>query len=141
MSIPHTWAQQHGLPPSDPHPEQPDHGLYQIDLWHSLHCLFRIRNRITSHVPIDEHPRDDAHTLHCLDYIRQQLMCQADTTLQEALSNRKVANQCRDFGAIQGWVRDHGWPGYRAYMAPMMAAEEEAVLEAARNRSKSVAAA
>lgn len=104
VSVPHTWAQQQGLPPSEPHPERPDHGVYQIDLWHSLHCLYRIRNRIASHVPIDEVPRDDGHTLHCIDYIRQQLMCHADTTLQEALSNRKTANQCKDFNVIQDWV-------------------------------------
>lgn len=109
--------------PTDSHPEQPDHALYQVDAWHSLHCLFRIRNRIASHVPIDEHRRDDKHTLHCIDYIRRQLLCHAHLTLQEGLTNRKAPNQCRDFGAVQDWVRHHGWPGYRAYMGPIMEAE------------------
>lgn len=57
-------------------------------------------------------------------------MCHADTTLQEGLSNRKMPNQCKDFGAIQNWVRDHGWPGYREYMWPIMAAEAKAAAAA-----------
>ena len=55
---------------------------------------------------------------HCLDLIRQQLMCQADTTmfgtmwfdkdgLTTIIPDFNHAHRCRDFDAIRDWAREH----------------------------------
>jgi len=123
--------------------------IYQIDAFHSLHCLvfsphfpsdfvsfqsqsinpckflqYRIRNRLISELPIAEWPRDDEHTLHCLDYIREQLMCHGDVLLEgtdDYISFKKNhGHQCRDFDAIQGWALAHNWPGHREFLATVV---------------------
>ncbi|KAB5546825.1 hypothetical protein GE09DRAFT_1242064 [Coniochaeta sp. 2T2.1] len=40
VSVPTEWATRLDLAPSLPSPEDPDHSIYQVDLFHSLHCLF-----------------------------------------------------------------------------------------------------
>ncbi|KAH8803566.1 hypothetical protein F5884DRAFT_805867 [Xylogone sp. PMI_703] len=115
-----TWARQNNIVRSLQHPDHPELSVYQVDAYHGLHCLYRIRDRIISHFPIDEVPRDDMHTLHCIDYIREQLMCHPDVTLQDTYDYVHYSNnkgyQCRDFAAIQTWVEEHKWPNHRAYI-------------------------
>jgi hypothetical protein len=58
------------------------------------------------------------HIPHCFDYIRQGLMCSADTTLEFAKMDehgQRIRNvdgwgaehQCRDWDAILKWSEDH----------------------------------
>ena len=39
VSVPTEWATRLDLAPSLPSPDNPDHSIYQVDLFHSLHCL------------------------------------------------------------------------------------------------------
>ncbi|KAK2002103.1 hypothetical protein LX36DRAFT_627517 [Colletotrichum falcatum] len=115
------WAQRVNLPSTVDHPHEPHLKLYQINVFHSLHCLYRIRNRLISNITLDRWPRNDIHTMHCLDHIRNDLMCNADVSLSgsdEFVSfNRHGRDpKCRDLGAIQAWARDHSWPGYSDYL-------------------------
>ncbi|KAK1959928.1 hypothetical protein LY78DRAFT_590623 [Colletotrichum sublineola] len=115
------WAQRIHLPSTVDHPHEPHLKLYQINVFHSLHCLYRIRNRLISNITLDRWPRNDIHTMHCLDHIRNDLMCHADISLsgsdEFASFNRHDHDQkCRDLGAIQAWAREHSWPGYSDYL-------------------------
>ncbi|KAK2054808.1 hypothetical protein LY76DRAFT_628684 [Colletotrichum caudatum] len=102
------WARQTNLPST-------------INVFHSLHCLYRIRNRLVSNITLDRWPRNAIHTVHYLDHIRNDLMCHADISLSgsdEFVSfNRHGQDQkCRDLAAIQRWAREHSWPGYSDYL-------------------------
>jgi hypothetical protein len=54
-----------------------------------------------------------AHTLHCIDYLRQALICQADTTLvstgKDLEFGHSAPRQCRDFDALGDWVSARRW--------------------------------
>ncbi|KAH8803546.1 hypothetical protein F5884DRAFT_904063 [Xylogone sp. PMI_703] len=120
IAIETAWARQNNIALSAPLPDHPELSVYQVDGFHSLHCLYRLRNKILSDTPIAETPRGHMHTLHCIDYIREQLMCHADMTLQGTDDYVHYINnkgyQCRDFSAIQTWVNEHKWPGHRTYI-------------------------
>ncbi|KZL77786.1 ABC transporter [Colletotrichum tofieldiae] len=115
------WAQQNNLPPTVDHPYEPQVKIYQINVFHSLHCLYRIRNRLISNVTLDKWPRNDVHTMHCLDHIRNSLMCHADISLSGSdefvsFNVHDHDQKCKDLGAIQRWAREHDWPGYSEYL-------------------------
>ena len=95
VTVPTEWALQHFMA-SAPSPDNPDHSIYQVDVFHSIHCLvcplrshlhtltsgqYRIRNRIISNVSHPD-PSSDTHTLHVVDYLREQLMCHGNMTFQ-----------------------------------------------------------
>lgn len=67
---------------------------------------------------IEEEPRSDSHTLHCLDYIREQLMCLSDITLQGTTGNfldgftKNNGHQCRNTDEIIAWAKKHRWDGH-----------------------------
>ena len=39
VSVPTQWALDLGLTTSLANPDQPDQSVYQVDMYHSLHCL------------------------------------------------------------------------------------------------------
>ena len=58
------------------------------------------------------------HWDHCFDYLRQALMCTADTTLEELEMNERgdvigrvdgwgTEHVCRDWEAVKGWAQGH----------------------------------
>ncbi|TDZ32347.1 Phenylalanine aminomutase [Colletotrichum spinosum] len=121
VAIDDAFAEQLNLPPSVPHPDNPSTKIYQVNVFHSLHCLYRIRNRLISKVPLDKWPRDDIHTMHCLDHIRNDLMCNVDLSLSGSseyisFNHGHRGKKCRDLGAVQEWSRRNAWTGYREYL-------------------------
>ncbi|KAL5090126.1 hypothetical protein Trisim1_004647 [Trichoderma cf. simile WF8] len=120
VAVDSAWARAQGAAASNSHPAHPELSVYQVDVYHALHCLYRVRNRIVSHLSMEELRRDDPHTLHCIDYVREQLMCHADTTLQATSDyvhyHYNNGHKCRDFSAIQEWVDKHKWPEHRVYI-------------------------
>lgn len=60
--------------------------------------------------PEFEHDVDEDHTLHCIEFLRQSIMCHADTTLQtEAVYHQGilafgVQYQCRNWWQLVEWV-------------------------------------
>ncbi|TEA17327.1 Phenylalanine aminomutase [Colletotrichum sidae] len=121
VAIDDAFAEQLNLPPSVPHPDNANTKIYQVNVFHSLHCLYRIRNRLISTVPLDKWPRDDIHTMHCLDHIRNDLMCNVDLSLSGSseyisFNHGHHGKKCRDLGALQDWSRRNAWTGYRKYL-------------------------
>ncbi|EEP82687.1 predicted protein [Uncinocarpus reesii 1704] len=101
-----------------PIPDDPGHYAIALDVFHQLHCLNAIRQKIWATEAVD--PNDDTlsieHVDHCIDSIRQSLMCSSDITPivfqwdeeeQEAKAMANVMHQCRDFEAIWQWGKEH----------------------------------
>ncbi|KAF2750982.1 hypothetical protein M011DRAFT_396168, partial [Sporormia fimetaria CBS 119925] len=71
-----------------------------IAIFHQLHCLNQIRigyyntNRTLSDEIDPDFPDQPAHTRHCFDYLRQSLMCAADSNIEPV--NSKL-------GGVTGW--------------------------------------
>lgn len=55
-----------------------------------------------------------AHIRHCIDYLRQSLMCHADTNLEPIIRDMGVSGfgtekQCRNFSRLAEWVDIWAW--------------------------------
>jgi len=99
----------------------PGETVFQIDMFHQLHCLQRIRTDLLNapfmHILNPNRTSlDDAygrHTLHCVDYLRQAVMCNGDLTLvstgEDLEFDHSPPRKCRDFGAISDWVLEKKW--------------------------------
>ena len=52
------------------------------------------------------------HLRHCFDYLRQALLCAADSTLEPwseelgGVTGWGVERVCRDYGELKGWVEE-----------------------------------
>lgn len=81
------------------------------------------------------------HALHCLTYLRQLVLCSADTTLERAFEAKNVdgritraaygmdiTHQCRDWTQVRKYVEDN----YEEYMkddAELYAATEASAVD------------
>lgn len=110
ISLDTKWAHSQGLRKSATSPTDETQSIYQVDVFHALHCLNAIRENLMSDVAP---PWDEKHMLHCLDYIRHELLCNPDLTLVTTNDLEEFvldeAHQCRDFGTIMKWVDRHRW--------------------------------
>ena len=93
-------------------PAEPGHSVFQVDVFHQLHCLERLRRDILG-APFlyqlnpnrtEYHPYTQ-HTLHCIDYLRQAVMCTADMTLVSTQTDlefdRSPDRKCRDLKLLR----------------------------------------
>lgn len=122
------WALLHGYAETLIRPYDDSKSFYQIDTFHSMHCIVRqssihvqrsesmltqhrLRNKLTSDLSLQQWWWNDQHTLHCLDYIREQLMCNADLTLQGTDDllhfNKTSGHVCRSWESIMRWSKTH----------------------------------
>lgn len=90
---------------------------FGVSMWHQMHCLNHIRAALVN--------GDDGsdHTAHCFHYLRQGILCAADTTLEPGgtgmvvESGDKVAtgvgvtHTCRDWRQVHDWMEEKhaGW--------------------------------
>lgn len=99
-----------GLPPGI---QSPEGELYDVSLFHQLHCLMRIRETLfiarfamnhTNAEKIDETLIEPTmmHVHHCFDYIRQALMCAGDLTLEWPRTEKDGTRI-----AVDGWGVSH----------------------------------
>ena len=51
------------------------------------------------------------HAPHCIDWIRQELMCNADLTLNTMYQEMTVPHRCRDFDGILDWTKKNSFNG------------------------------
>ncbi|KAI2614926.1 hypothetical protein GGR54DRAFT_324394 [Hypoxylon sp. NC1633] len=83
-----------------------------VAVFHQLHCLNAIRLAYWAAVDgtSNSHMSRPAHVRHCIDYIRQALMCHADTNLEPIEEDVGGAtgwaseHKCRDFARLRDWV-------------------------------------
>ncbi|PQE18775.1 Tat pathway signal sequence protein [Rutstroemia sp. NJR-2017a WRK4] len=99
-----------------------------VAVFHELHCVNILRIGYYAaldgsledmqHVH-DHNKRPDPHHLrHCFDYLRQALMCAADTNLEPVdlelggVTGWRFERKCRDFEAVKKWAEaNRHWPG------------------------------
>ena len=61
-------------------------------------------------LPEFEHEVDETHTLHCIEFLRQSIMCHADTTVQTEATYHQgilafgVEYQCKNWWQLVNWV-------------------------------------
>ncbi|KAK2600542.1 hypothetical protein N8I77_010069 [Diaporthe amygdali] len=89
--------------------------IYSLSALHQLHCLGVIRDVVKKYEKHDKSRFAGAgHEYHCIDYIRQSIMCSADTTLdfaelqpdgrRKGFSGANSTHQCRDWDAVAAWA-------------------------------------
>lgn len=91
-----------------------EHFAFGVSMWHQMHCLNHIRSTLVN--------GDDGsdHTEHCFHYLRQGILCAADTTLEPGGVGMLKANgdvsapvlgtvhTCRDWRQVYDWLgREH----------------------------------
>ncbi|KAL8658825.1 MAG: hypothetical protein Q9226_000758 [Calogaya cf. arnoldii] len=105
------------------YPDQ-SHNLSVIGVFHQLHCLYTLRRAYysTSLSELEDFDfgiQRQPHVKHCFEYLRQSLLCAADSTLEPA---KEVENgflgwgftrQCRDVGQLKNWAEE--WRAFEAY--------------------------
>ncbi|KAH7382980.1 hypothetical protein BKA64DRAFT_174163 [Cadophora sp. MPI-SDFR-AT-0126] len=91
-----------------------------IEVFHQLHCLNRIRKLFYNQSREDVHDEipemREPHTMHCFEYLRQVLQCHGDVGIMslgwDAEGEAYTAifetkRQCRNFEMIREWTREH----------------------------------
>ncbi|PNS17447.1 Meiosis protein mei2 [Sphaceloma murrayae] len=124
--------EQYQLQPGKPSSEGP---LYDITMFHQLHCLRHIRVYLYTIIEIANNAgnnsdainmflgRQDPHVHHCFDYIRQGIMCSADLTVEWpkeepdggrfSVDGWGIQHQCKSWEGIRAWMEEnrfhHPW--------------------------------
>ncbi|KAK8069873.1 hypothetical protein PG994_006489 [Apiospora phragmitis] len=87
-----------------------EHFAFGVSMWHQMHCLNHIRTVMVN--------GDDGldHTSHCFHYLRQGILCVADTTLEPGGTSKALPNgdkvatgggtvhTCRDWRQVHDWM-------------------------------------
>ncbi|KAJ5180968.1 hypothetical protein N7492_004178 [Penicillium capsulatum] len=90
-------------------------------VYHGLHCLNSLRivyfaaiDPKEMHLPEEHsHLADPGHVQHCIDYLRQSLMCTADTNLEPVgegeagVTGYGYTRTCRDFNRVKKWASEN----------------------------------
>ncbi|KAJ7756040.1 hypothetical protein DFH07DRAFT_920207 [Mycena maculata] len=104
-----------------------EHRPFAISMYHQLHCIIGIRWSLLLSVEADYNKAEAvrSHANHCFNYLRQLLLCKADTTLEPtevirlpngtwgaAASGNDVLHICRDWTRVRDYVERNtaGWP-------------------------------
>lgn len=88
-----------------------------MTVFHQLHCLDGLRHSLFSSAQNtvsvhqgDSHDSSPEHIYHCIDYLRQTIMCAADTNLEPRIESLKgvsgfgSVHVCRDFDHVKNFV-------------------------------------
>ncbi|EGX95202.1 hypothetical protein CCM_03474 [Cordyceps militaris CM01] len=123
--VPIPWPRNYALPESAPlegNPEQAE--LYATSSVHQLHCLATMRETIKSYSQGEEPLYSSGHAYHCLNYLRQGVLCAADTTLEYGhpvwnkektsmeydFAGNGVVHQCRNWNTVKEFLVNHRTP-------------------------------
>jgi len=127
-----------GEPYTVPIDRRTDGPAYMMTVFHQLHCLVgfiltcpchETNNRqsyLAEHLQqgfsgIELTKEVAHHTAHCFDYIRQGIMCNADTSLEgstEAGPGWGSEHVCKDYDAVLEWANKHGAMAWRNELLP-----------------------
>jgi len=102
--------------------------LINLDVFHNLHCLNMVRERLfPSYYMNSSHHRDGediqlGHINHCIDAIRQSLMCHGDIAIGTyswkmdhpiPWPNFHIEHECRNWDRILEWAEKHHVPSLK----------------------------
>ncbi|KAJ6540151.1 hypothetical protein DFH09DRAFT_1368557 [Mycena vulgaris] len=111
----------HAIPGDD------GHYIAELDVFHNLHCLNKIRMALdpdyypdwrvsTTNNWIPSQKNATEHVSHCVDWIRQSVQCAGDTSvivwqwenfMNASIVKGDIAHTCRKFDKLQDWGRNH----------------------------------
>lgn len=91
-----------------------------LSAFHQLHCLYTVRRAFYSNSktgdelePFDLGKERKPHVAHCFDYLRQGILCSADSSIEPAVDTVNgflgagFPRQCRDFEELKSWAEKH----------------------------------
>ena len=95
--------------------------LATLDVFHTLHCVNKIRKSYYSDYYHDPNPLADQqeHFDHCIDLLRQVIMCHGDVSLHTyewkddyrwPWPSMQTEHQCRNWDKLVAWSKDHYIP-------------------------------
>ncbi|ETS88115.1 hypothetical protein PFICI_01943 [Pestalotiopsis fici W106-1] len=95
--------------------------LVNLNVFHHLHCLNKIRKQLYNDYYQDWHSPSAQleHVNHCIEYLRQVVMCNADITMQtfdwiddyrRPWPNFKIQHECKNWDALTDWAKEHSVP-------------------------------
>ncbi|KAF2092599.1 hypothetical protein NA57DRAFT_49976 [Rhizodiscina lignyota] len=107
---------------------KPEHYIVTIEMFHQLHCLSYLRQRVYEapgeHFQKESDKSRADHLSHCVDYLRQVLMCHGDVTpialiadpnppafRPPILPNFSIKHTCRKFDKIFDWAAKRNTSG------------------------------
>lgn len=101
-------------------PLNDDQGGYlaTLDVFHTLHCVNKIRKSYYSDYYHDPNPLADQqeHFDHCIDLLRQVIMCHGDVSLHTyewkdgyrwPWPSMRTEHQCRNWDKLMDWSKEH----------------------------------
>ncbi|KAK4090436.1 hypothetical protein Purlil1_5108 [Purpureocillium lilacinum] len=104
-------------------PLNDDQGGYlaTLDVFHTLHCVNKIRKSYYSDYYHDPNPLADQqeHFDHCIDLLRQVVMCHGDVSLHTyqwkedyrwPWPSMQTEHQCRNWDKLMDWSKEHYIP-------------------------------
>jgi len=112
-----------GLPPGTPHED--GFNRYGISWTHQYHCLWMLHTEFWAFVQnrsnlvgidLDAATKDKSyvtHLSHCFDYLRQNILCNMDMTLEyptdgENIDGYMIAHQCKKREPYDEFMKMHG---------------------------------
>jgi hypothetical protein len=95
--------------------------LASLDVFHTLHCVNKIRKMYYSEYYHDPNPLADQqeHFDHCIDLLRQVIMCHGDVSLHTyswidelrvPWPSMQTEHQCRKWDTLMEWSEEHHIP-------------------------------
>jgi hypothetical protein len=111
-------------------PLNDDEGGYlaSLDVFHTLHCVNKVRQSYYSDYYHDPNPLADQHEHfdHCIDLLRQTIMCHGDISLHTyewiddyrfPWPSTRTEHQCRNWDRLIDWSRENYVP---SLMGPIL---------------------
>ncbi|EPS41912.1 hypothetical protein H072_4117 [Dactylellina haptotyla CBS 200.50] len=95
---------------------------YMMTVFHQLHCLSYLAEHYQqgySGVKLTDEVAH--HTAHCFNYLRQGIMCSADTTLEGKTGEgpgEGSEHECVDYDALLNWANTHSGMKWRNSLLP-----------------------
>jgi len=95
---------------------------YMVSVFHQLHCLsYLIEHFQEGYGGVKLEKEIAHHSAHCFDYIRQTIMCNADTNLEgktETGPGWGSKHVCKDYDEVLKWANQHGGMEWRNELMP-----------------------
>jgi len=96
---------------------------YMMSVFHQLHCLSYLAEHFQQGYGGIELVDEVAHhSAHCFNYLRQGIMCAADTTLEgktDAGPGEGSEHECKDYDALLEWANSHAAMKWREALLPV----------------------
>ncbi|TVY82111.1 Oxidase ustYa [Lachnellula suecica] len=91
--------------------------VFMVSVFHQLHCLSYLAQNGFDQTELEQEVAH--HSAHCFDYLRQSIMCAADTSLEgktEAGPGWGSKHECKDYDAVLAWANERTVLKFRTNM-------------------------